>query len=131
MFSVLLALPLAAVAQMYGSPGAMSVSSLEGHSAPGTCGGNVNMHGNPAIRLPKEWMNGNAKCGATMTIYFTPRQDGGLSAPAQLTSAVGTVADTCTECNSWSVTVDKKLYGDIYPGGKGDTPTWGPAFVFE
>ena len=42
----------------------------------------------------------------------------------------GVVADTCTGCESWEVQVDEKLYGKVYPEGKGTVATWGPAMVF-
>lgn len=73
-------------------------------------------------------MNGTKNCGQNVTVYYTPRFDGGgLAEPPVLTQGFGVVADVCAECKSWEAKVDAGLFDGIFPGGS--EATWGPAFV--
>lgn len=120
---------------MYGSLGTVTFKGFSNEPGAATCNSVAAAPppGTAVVRLPAAYMNaaGVNRCGKTVTVYFTPRIDGGLEEAPALTSMQATVYGTCVSCQSWEAEGSPEIFDKVWPGGDSATGTWGPSIVFN
>ncbi|MCJ1431635.1 hypothetical protein MMC27_000990 [Xylographa pallens] len=115
----------------YGSMGFVTMKGFSNEAGTATCNGKAPTPNGPNIRLPAAYMAGNANCGKTVTIFYTPVNNAGPAlAPANtLTSVQAVIYGTCVSCQSWEAQASSDLFDMIDSGGDPVKGTWGPAIV--
>lgn len=135
--STTIALPTASAPAytIYGSPGTVTLKGFTNELGAATCNtlAPTPPSGTATIRLPAAYMNtpGIQHCGKTVTIYYTPRENGGLAEAPQLTSMQATMYGTCPSCESWQVEGSPEVFDKVWPGLDSAEGTWGPSVVFN